>query len=318
MAIPRRKQIKPAATLLYHCSSRCVRQAYLCGVDTNSGRSFEHRRKWIEDRLLELSRAYCIDVAGYAIMSNHYHAILKIDPKLADRLTDDEVVDRWSQIHHLPPLLRLKYRGSKLSVEEEKTCAELVKQLRDNLSNLSRFMGDLNERIARMANREDQCKGRFWEGRFSCQAILGRDALLQTLCYVELNPVRAKMARTPEESKFTSFGRRLRIQKSGLIPFWNPHLPEHKQSPSAIPAYFEDYLNLLDWTGRLLRSNKRGMIDDALPPILERLGLVGERWIKMMNPQVPWFPKAVGTRSDTIEYAKSIDQQWLWRLPEPI
>jgi len=79
-----------------------------------------------------------------------------------------------------------------------------ITQWRAQLSNLSRFMGNLNEHIARRANKEDGRTERFWQGRFNMQVILDLPALLGTLCYVDLNPVRAKIAKSPEQSKHTS------------------------------------------------------------------------------------------------------------------
>ncbi|MBX2837125.1 MAG: transposase [Gammaproteobacteria bacterium] len=265
-----------------------------------------------------MSASYCIDTAGYAILSNHYHLLLHVDQALAESLTDDEVLERWCKIHHCPALLKLWRDGVKLSAVQLNKCVKLLAQIRDNLSNISRFMGDLNEKIARWANKEDQCKGRFWEGRFECQAILDRDSLLQTLCYVDLNPVRAGIASTPESSRYTSIYRRLRVEKTGMLPFVRKDNDKILQPQKAIPIYFEEYLALLDWTGKELRYDKRGAIAADLPPILTRIGRSSDNWLSYMRPKVSWFPRAVGSTEKVKGYARAINQHWVWQLPDEV
>ncbi len=73
MPKPRKVQVSLETTPYYHCVSRCVRRAFLCGVDDLSGKSYEHRREWIVDRIKELVEIFAIDTCAYSVMSNHYH-----------------------------------------------------------------------------------------------------------------------------------------------------------------------------------------------------------------------------------------------------
>ena len=83
MARPRKSLICLEDTPYYHCVSRCVRRAFLCGKDPYSGKSYEHRRGWVEKRLLQLVKSFAIDVCAYAIMSNHTHMVLHVDKREA-------------------------------------------------------------------------------------------------------------------------------------------------------------------------------------------------------------------------------------------
>jgi hypothetical protein len=91
-----------------------------------------------------------------------------------------------------------------------------------------------NEPIARMANREDHCTGRFWEVRFKSQALLDARALLACMAYVDLNPIRAAMAKTPEQSDFTS------IQKRIQHPGGTSLRPFAEQDEDGIPFNLKD------------------------------------------------------------------------------
>ena len=135
-------------------------------------------------------------------------------------------------------------------------------------------MRALNEPIARQANAEDSCTGHFWQSRFTSQALLDERALTACMAYVDLNPIRAKMAKTPESSEHTSIKARIDelkhrgSQPEQLMPFvGNPREP----MPEGLPFRVEDYLALVDWSGRIIREEKRGAVAENLPPILERL-----------------------------------------------
>ena len=190
----------------------------------------------------------------------------------------------------------------------------------------------MNERIARRGNEEDHCTGRFWEGRFHSQALLDETALLQCMTYVDLNPIRAGMAETPEESEYTSVKHRLDRQKENrpdqLMAFLEPKqkptpdpitdftkkaVPD--ESHEVIPITFREYLDLLDWTGRIIREDKTGAISKSAPDILTRLGFNQNQWKTRLTTSTQWRLKALGPTHLINDFAKSIGQSWIWKRP---
>jgi hypothetical protein len=192
----------------------------------------------------------------------------------------------------------------------------------------------LNEHLARRANAEDQCTGRFWEGRFKSQALLDEAGLLTAMAYVDLNPVRAGIAATPEESEFTSIHARLqqfrlarrspshraaketaspsRTSAPALIPFRDTA----SKLRSALPMSFPDYLQLLDWTARVARSDKKHTIDSRLPPILTRLNIEPTAWHGAMRPAGNQFGRALGRLDQLRSHAEKLGQSWIKGLQQ--
>ena len=271
-------------TPYYHCISRCVRRAFLCGEDRYSGQSFEHRRQWMVDRIRYLTDVFCIEVCAYTIMSNHYHLVLYVNEEELASCSDSEICDRWSKIYSLSPTV-LRWKKGELSSDIQKEVAlEVIAEWRKRLSNISWFMRCLNEFIAVKANKEDKCKGRFWEGRFKSQALLDEKALLTCMAYVDLNPIRAKMASSVEGSEYTSVFERIhnkshhteKVNKGDCKPLVKFIGAEHQCQPQGINFTLIDYLELVDWTGRVIREGKRGAITEQTPALLDTLGLDNE------------------------------------------
>ncbi len=294
-----------ADTPYYHVHSRCVRRAFLCGIDQHTGKSYEHRRAWIEDRVRVLSSLFSIDLCAYAVMSNHYHLVVRLNPGESDGWSDDEVLQRWTALFRGPLLVQRYRAGEPLSEAERDTIRATAALYRTRLGSLSWFMKCLNEPVARQANAEDRCTGHFWEARFSSQPLCSAQALLTAMAYVDLNPIRATVASTPEDSAYTSIKARIggdyqRKTRSGAVARLLEHgelnhfdLPIRplmgfsgevgrtdgiRQSAQALPMTEPDYLQLVDLTGRLVAQGKRGRIDPALAPILDRLGLSPAQW----------------------------------------
>jgi len=209
MPRPRKELVSLDTTPYYHCTSRCVRRAFLCGHDPTDGISYEHRRGWVEERLLRLADSFAIDVCTYAVMSNHYHVVLHINKAKVDRWDDDEIITRWHRLFRGSYLSRQYSTGQSLCKTQLTTLKLEVEEWKARLVNISWFMRCLNEPIARAANREDHCTGHFWEGRYTSQALVDEKALAACMAYVDLNPIRARMAETPEDSNHTSIKKRI-------------------------------------------------------------------------------------------------------------
>ncbi len=313
MTTARRQHICLTETSYYHCFSRCVRRAFLCGVDALSDKSNQHRREWVERQILAQSQAFCVDVAGYAIMSNHYHVVVKVNLDLAASLSAEAIVARWQQLYRLNPLMERFKAGAVLTDAEKENVDTQIARMREVLTDISRFMGYMNQYIARKANEEDDCTGRFWEGRFQSQALLDEIALLQCMVYVELNPVRAGLSRNPRQSEYTSIKRRLAGNGFDLMPFkpGKPGAPTDQHYH--LPVHFDDYLELLDWSGRIIMEDKQGTIPAGAPPLIDRLNITPGCWQIAMRPPAQGHQKALGSDLHIKKYCRAIGQRWVWR-----
>ena len=209
MATPRSKLVDDAVALGYHLVSSCVRRAWLCGHDQRTGMDYSHRKRWLVERMLALARCFAVEIDAYAVMSNHFHLVVHYDPKACESWSDAEVATRW--VEAFPPT----ERGA--VVEERKAEArellvgdpDRLARARRTLGSLSCFMQHLKQPIARRANEEDDCKGHFFEQRFYSGALLSEEAVLAAMAYVDLNPVRAKLARRLAQCHHTSISARL-------------------------------------------------------------------------------------------------------------
>ena len=294
MPKPRKRLVSLDDTPYYHCISRCVRRAFLCGVDSRTGYDFTHRRGWIVERLQELVEVFTIELYAYAVMSNHYHVVVRVDAKAAQALSDEAVAERWLSLFKGPSIVRDWHSGKAMGKGEQAIIAHVCATWRERLCDLSWFMRCLNEAIARMANREDRCTGRFWEGRFKSQALLGERALLACMTYVDLNPIRAGLARTPETSDYTSIQARIHsAQPKGLRLF-----VDQDQADCAIPFHYPEYLDLVDWTGRAVLPDKVGHIPAGCPRILERLHMDSGELIHYARRKPERLRHALGSPQD--------------------
>ena len=296
MPKPRKAYINLSETSYYHCISRCVRRAFLCGQDKLTGQCYEHRRQWVEERMLFLAEHFAIDICAFAVMSNHIHLVLCVESELCESWTENEVIHKWHQVYKGSPATQKYLDGDDLTPPELYAVSQYAELYRARLKDISWFMRSLNEPIARQANAEDKCTGRFWEGRFKSQPLLDEAAILSCMAYVDLNPVRAKIAKSLEDSDHTSIQLRIKAAMQGkqpqqLKPF---HGHVNEDISNAMTFNLKDYLELVDATGRVIRADKKGALPAQETKLLTKLNISAKKWVEMTQNFESVFKGAVG------------------------
>jgi len=335
----------PALIQIFHCVHRCVRRAFLCGNDPYSGVCYEHRRHWIRHRLEFLASIFGIDCLTYTVLSNHLHVVLRSRPDVVQSWSDQEVARRWLRL--FPKRRNADGTPAEPTQAEIDTIVndpEALSKRRRRLSDISWWARCLAERIAYQSNREDNVTGHFWEGRYRAQLLLDEASVLACAAYVDLNPIRAAMAESLETSRFTGARDRIDDLRARNEPSeMSDHDWERSQrcpqsgwlSPIEIneavdplgsdcgdsarraskkgflPISLRAYLELLDWTGREIRSDKRGAIPGHLAPILKRLGLNPANWCDLVQKFGRYFKRAAGTAEHLQEEAERRGQRWM-------
>lgn len=292
----------------FHCVQRCVRRAFLCGSDHYTGQSFEHRKVWVEDRLHLVAACFAVAIHAYAVMSNHLHVVLQLDPSVAQTWSDEEVATRWVRL--FPP------RDDTDEARSLKARALIANPnrlaiIRHRLGNLSWLMKCLVEPIARKANNEDSCKGRFWEGRFKSQVLSDDKALLAAMAYVDLNPIRAGMTKRLDHSRHTSVYQRLKALKNQPAPLHETLKPIAGTLIAFLPIRLNDYIELVQWTGKQVRPDKRGAIPANAPNVLKQFESKPERWAVRVKAIGSGYWRVVGDAQDLIVLAERLNQRWL-------
>jgi hypothetical protein len=297
----------------YHIIVRCVRQAFLCGYDKYSKRNYDHRKVWIRDRLKHLAEIFGVQVYSYAILCNHYHLALRNRPDLVAEWSDEEVAKRWWKL--FPKRRKASgeaARPSKEELEELTKDFHVMALAREKLSSISYFMQLQNQYIARISNVEDGCKGRFFDGRFKCTRLEDVPVIAVCMQYIELNPIRAGMAKSLDESEFTSAferlmgekakrrvqgyerkrrkGEKLTARQKALLKGERAKLRDSQwlapldEEGSPFEGFeVSEYLAMVEAGGRRVRSGKRGSVPESVPPLLERLDLDAKCWLEVLE-----------------------------------
>jgi len=310
MTIKRSEQIDPENGGYYHLMSRCVRRAFLCGKDPDTKKDYDYRRQWIENRILELAEYFAVEVYACAVLHNHYHLVVYVDPKAPQNWSDLEVAERWLNV--FPGKLNnpkfAQQRAYRLqAILKDK---ELLATYRERLGNLSWLMRRINEPLAKKANKEDSCKGHFWESRFKSQALLDEGAALACMAYVDLNLIRTRKVKTLAESEHTSIKKRL-----------NETTPEQlKQTIKAVAGQvknrtlvlnLKDYIELVEWTANSIVSKKKSPMPYRISGTLDHLNLRQENWLNQVQSYGNNYHRFVGSIDSLKQKSVELGQKWL-------
>jgi hypothetical protein len=299
MTIARAHLVDASVTRWYYCVLRCVRRANLLAEGTVD------RKGWIEQRLQELAQIFSVAVAGFAVLDDRFHILVRLDPDVAAGWSDEEVVRRWARLSPPRDKSRQPAPVSKDWVQSRRKDTKWVATARERLQSLSWFMKCLKEPLARLANREEQTRGAFFEARFKSVAILDEEALLATCAFIDLTLVAAGIAEAAEASRHTSIRQRvehvkargrakdLKAARRGGVSgsraaaglekgLWLCPIEDRRRLYSSREGMLEgfslvDYLLLIQYTGRLFREQK-AVVSPELAGIFERLGSSAENW----------------------------------------
>jgi len=289
----------------YHVITRCTRQLHLLADEDGGQDEGSQRKEFLLQQLKRLATFTAVGVAGFSLMDNHLHLLLKVDTDSARGWSDREVVRRWLGLH--PPRdgyrQRVEVEDAHIDAVLDDPAPERVASLRTKLTSISQFMKELKQEVTQKINRLDNTVGSLWAGRFKSHQVKDEAQLLTTLAYIDLNPFAAGVCDSPETARYTSLA--VRLHGSGEAALEanadNVDTDETSSTPPSTPAErrgwwmtlgggrpgatrphravlpgttltLNRYLRLIDRVARLLRRGKRELSRDAMP-ILKRVAV---------------------------------------------
>ncbi len=351
--INRRLVLSETEIQVVHCTNRCVRRANLCGIDPVTGRDCEHRRQWIRDRLAFLAGIFAVDVLAFSVTGNQFHVVLRSRPDVAREWSNEEVAIRWWQLFP-----QRRTREGKAAEPAEMDLQVLVarsQELRLRFSSISWFMRCVSEVIARWANAEDQCTGRFWEGRFKSTLLEDNAAVLGGMIFVDLNGVQASETSIVEDSHCTSLRARLQDlaavppevsgakaelfaatgeQSGWLSPMKCQEVDEHSSGTCSTSRRrasdccctslsLIDYQQLAEWTAACIRSGGTRVVVEYPPRVVRTLQIDAAGWLTLISRfskrRTCSFPRSTisktGAPGPVAGIAGQLSNRWIARQP---
>ena len=324
----RKEIIRPNQVAVYHCWATTLPKLCLCGKKGKT--DCDHRKEWIRDRLVQMSEVFAVEVCGYAINKDRLDVIIRVRPDLAKKWSKEEVARRWKMIHPQDRDRELEFetvKPSKQQIQDLLDDKQQLEECRGRLCDVTWFVRDLCEAVARRMNREEGRKGRVWYGRFRTRQVLDAPAALASCTAIELSPVVAGLTKEIGKGGYSSACDRIAGAKSRaraktraprakdadiwLCPVDATKAKGKVPAKSAFPMTPSDYVKLVEWTGKQIAAKKLDAAPSAdIAGALSKMGLNPDSWLSFVAGLDDRFTRAVGSPKLMAKEAKRIGKSW--------
>jgi REP element-mobilizing transposase RayT len=273
MRLPRLKPDQPLT--YYHVMTRTAQQSFLLAEDHDPG-----LKARVDKIIKAMAEVYYVRIFAHVYLDNHYHLAISVSKPGMDPGDLQERFERLQRQNAYPA----------------KWNSDDVEKVYARFTDLSRFMGEINRRIAIEHNRKQETTGHFWGGRFKSIVIEDEDALLRVMTYIEQNPVRANICEYPSEYQWCSAGQaqqRIEIGTEPVIPGVHPfHSKDLRQRA-------EQYICWMDYQADLMIRPER-VSGLAVPSKITEMLLTNEQlimWRKEFSERKPsnWCTRGYGS-----------------------
>lgn len=314
--IPREDLVSETQSGVYLCSMHTLPGGTkkLGGTD-KSGRSFDHRRKWIIEQLEVQAELMAIDVLGFSVLPRTLTLLLRTRPDVAKGWSDAEVARRYQAgLYAKVPFGEKRQTAPAEEVSELLANRVEMRRARSRLSSLTWFVGQLSESTARNCNREDQTRGRFWEGRYHCLPLLDVQATASAIGHVDLEPLIAGEATTLPGCKFSSARLRNPTGKSGFLAPVTLGSSKQKDLPNLLAVSDGELTKVLEWSSRQSKRLNGSSLTDEITAIFEKLKIRPAAWLVLVREFRDLFHRAAGTEESLDKIRKKRGLQHLHGL----
>jgi len=259
---PRFKIESRSSAAVYHCMSHTVSEVRL----DDCAKEILRKQLWqVAD--------YCgVQVLAYAIMSNHFHVLVRV-PLKTDAVPDAELLRRHAVLHPRPS--KLLATRMKLVREQLKTGGPLAaawrKQQLGLMGDISPFMKLFKQRFSIWFNRTHERRGTLWSERFKSVLVEGRGNVLVTMAaYIDLNPVRAGAVDDPKDYRFCGYAEAVKGNKSAQTGITS--IVTDGQSNKPWRTAHDTYRMWLFGAGAKQRAGKASITPRQLAKVMEQKG----------------------------------------------